>query len=344
MLSLECRHKDFKGEGTRMAIIDYGFYPHQALKGVKGCQIYKDENELIRCDSLQRSTIADVYTQSTCYYSHATAVAGIAVGKQVYDNEGKYCLYPGGVAPEAELTMITIPPEITTVSKYLGVALKLIIDCDLNFDVVSISLHTHEQRSIEGSEFDDSATLFEQNEVRQYIRKLKDKGMIVIAAAGNKGDTTNDPEFPANFKEVVISIGSLNSYGKVSDFSKEKRTELFCYGEVHAPWFVHKNCVQQPCSEQQLPYESACQLEFLRGTSMAVPAIAGLICLMIQHARSCDEQYCRKNNISDNHDCEDALRHKDKLLKVFENPHIVIEPLNFFFLKDRSSILQLLNR
>ena len=84
---------------------------------------------------------------------------------------------------------------------------------------------------------------------------------ILLAAAGNKGN--NDPvDFPAGHP-AVISVGSLNTYSKVSEFSAENPVLISI--TVGNNWhFSHPN--------QKL-------LKFSMGTSIATPGIAGLVCL-----------------------------------------------------------------
>ena len=65
------------------------------------------------------------------------------------------------------------------------------------------------------------------------VKAATDKGILIIAAAGNQGESGMDTvEYPAAFPEVV-AVGSVDAQGEVSDFSaKGEEMELVAPGEA----------------------------------------------------------------------------------------------------------------
>lgn len=65
------------------------------------------------------------------------------------------------------------------------------------------------------------------------IRQAADKGILIIAAAGNGGEKDGDTvEYPAAFPEV-LAVGSVNAQGTVSEFSAQgESVELVAPGEA----------------------------------------------------------------------------------------------------------------
>ena len=90
------------------------------------------------------------------------------------------------------------------------------------------------------------------------IRELKNT--ITVAAAGNHGSSTR-PSPSTNL--LVISTGSMSCRNSTSYFSPID-ADVYCYGEV-----VVLNSDGTSTSKS-------------RGTSLAAPAVAGLVCLILQ--------------------------------------------------------------
>ena len=92
--------------------------------------------------------------------------------------------------------------------------------------------------------------------------------------------------------------------------------DLYCYGEVRAPCYTTVSKLPDGS-----PYPNYKLLQDVSGSSFAAPAIAGLICLMMQHAKKCgrENKYSKKKKILN------AIRTKGK------KGHLVTEvPLDFF--------------
>ena len=104
--------------------------------------------------------------------------------------------------------------------------------------------------------------------LQEAVEKAIDRGVIVVAAAGNDG--MDMPSYPASY-EGVISVGSVNSDKKLSGFSTYgASTDVVAPGEdIYAPSYV---------ATKETTFER------LSGTSMASPAVAGSCSIAIIQA------------------------------------------------------------
>ena len=231
--------KEINGSGLKIAIIDIS----QANQN-QGIQL--DHNAFDKPDDCTiEPKVVSSSTKNTC---HALTCTAVAVGEPYHkaylkcDKEVKRTDYPGGVAPRAKATVFLV--DFT--SKSINEALDMIKAGD--FDVVSMSF---------GGQHDDA-------EIAKRLDALKDK-TVLVAAAGNVGNN-NPVSFPARHP-AVISVGSLNTYFKVSEFSAENPgVDIYYCGEQLAP-----------CSNPN----NKKLLKFSTGTSIATPGIAGLVCLLL---------------------------------------------------------------
>lgn len=83
-------------------------------------------------------------------------------------------------------------------------------------------------------------TLAESQILHDMIRKAYDKGILMVAAAGNGGEATGSTvEYPAAYSEV-LGVGAVNQKMEISDFSsKGKEVDLVAPGEnipITVPW------------------------------------------------------------------------------------------------------------
>ena len=114
-------------------------------------------------------------------------------------------------------------------------------------------------------------------------------GVILVAAAGNEGDSDNSINYPGGYPSV-ISVASVNNNGKLSSFSQHGTGRA----DVAAPggFVIYQNQEYMPnilsttyCKSQMLRLfglnlVNGQYYDGMQGTSMATPIVAGLCGLM----------------------------------------------------------------
>ena len=156
---------------------------------------------------------------------------------------------PSGVAPNAHLILYRVAEGDHCYNDAVLVALddvKARTERGIKIDVVSIS-------------YDFGETYKE--EMYRKIKILTENGVVVIAAAGNRGHYQAHASIPALF-DNVISVGALDRNGFESKFNSCGRIDVFAPGE-------------------DIPTPSS---GIIWGTSFAAPAISGLVSLLKQFA------------------------------------------------------------
>ena len=263
--NLEKWRENLKGEGITIAILDTGIYrSHDA---------FKPDNEFVpKISALSKNFCNGDEDDINDEDGHGTACAGIAAGMP-------FIGYLGGVAPGAQLIVckvvvkrdeVKIKIKIKTILK----ALKYLEEVSKRntINVVSMSLGFPEA---------DNPTLNQQKNMRDLrttIKRLQNMGIICVAAAGNGGThPENHPVFsPAKF-DCTIAVGAHDTLWhryKCSPSSPE--VDFTTLGE--------EVCIPKKDEEKGLGYMS--------GTSMATPAVAGLIACIVRM----QQQYMRKEN------------------------------------------------
>jgi serine protease len=58
----------------------------------------------------------------------------------------------------------------------------------------------------------------ESSAERDSLNALADKGILLVAAAGNSGNADNPVEYPAAY-DAVMGVAALNRQGRIADFS-----------------------------------------------------------------------------------------------------------------------------
>ena len=238
-------HKYTKGTGITVAVLDTGYAPHTDL----------EENILsgINC-SANPSTFDR--------QGHGTHVAGIVAASA--NGIGVV-----GVAPEAKIVPIKVLNDDGRANFFqIGAGLRAAIDAGV--DIINMSL---------GSPAEPPAS------IHRLIKEATDKGIIVIAAAGNDGGQVN---YPARYDEV-IAVAAIDHNGDMARFSS--RGDQI---DVGAPGVGI--------------YSTYCdnQYAILQGTSQAAPFVAGVCALILSWYRANPDKGVVGNYV-------DMLRELDKV-------------------------------
>ncbi|MED1642985.1 Ig-like domain-containing protein, partial [Brevibacillus agri] len=128
------------------------------------------------------------------HHGHGTAVAGVIAGK---DNDFGIV----GVAPEADIYAIKVLDKKGH-GTYSGMIQGIEWAIQNKLNIISISA---------GGYIDSRA-------LRDQIKRANDHGLLVIAAAGNRGIGEETELFPAQYAEV-LSVGAIDRENQRADFS-----------------------------------------------------------------------------------------------------------------------------
>lgn len=254
--NLERLHEDndIDGRGTTIAVIDSGInYTHPAFKG-KIIAIKNFVTEEI--DNIDCAIDSD---------GHGTHCAAIAVGNSFYcplnasDPESPCMKVPPGVAPGAKLVICKV---VRTESG----------DVDSDAFLASLQwlkeLHTSGKQHIDVVSISLASTYYSHKRA-QVISDLSSLGVIVVCCASNVGRLRMQPiAFPARLGNVLC-IGAHDENGKPTSFSPVGR-ELDFLSPGDNLWGAGPGTVG--------PFAMDCA----SGTSCATPAVAGLVCLVLQ--------------------------------------------------------------
>lgn len=221
-------HKLTKGAGITVAVIDTGYAVHPDLEG----------NVLPAID------LTGDNTNGVDGNGHGTHVAGIIAAAE--NDIGII-----GVAPQAKI----LPIKVLDNGGHGGfpnIELGIRAAIAANVDIINLSL---------GAPFTPPSTLYAA------VREAYEKGIVIVAAAGNDSSAVN---WPAKFDEV-IAVAALDKDGKMARFSSRGP-------EVDAG---------APGVDIYSTYLNS-QYALLKGTSQAAPFIAGCVALI--------KSWCLLNN------------------------------------------------
>lgn len=156
-----------------------------------------------------------------------------------------------GFAPEADLLVGKVLGDDGSGTS-TGVANGIYWAIEQKADIISMSL---------GSSSPDRA-------IHDAIKAALAKGIFVIAASGNEGPSLDSVGYPAAWPGV-ISVGAIDRNRKVANFSSRgDRVDIVAPGDKILSCWPPKN------------------LSVLSGTSMATPAVSGIVALCLAKHRS----------------------------------------------------------
>lgn len=227
---------------------------------------------------------------------HGTAIAGIIAGKKVKDRNCQ------GINQNVELYSIKVMESDNTASLSRVVeAIYKAIEYDV--DIINMSFGTTVNSKI----------------LHQAIRKAKKAGILIIAAAGNRGNIDGRVEYPAAYEEVM-AVGSVDSNGEISDDSSfEEKIDVLAPGEL-------------------IKTTTNFGLETVfSGTSMAAPHVVGIASVLWQkdESKSADfirgliestgKEICKNGNKYKVVDLKYALSKYDEYEKNYLNKSYVVK-------------------
>jgi major intracellular serine protease len=225
--------KGFKGKGITIAVLDTGCdLEHPDLQGrVIGKRNFTDD------DNGDPAIVTDKN-------GHGTHVAGtIAASK---NNVGVT-----GVAPETDLLIVKVLGGQNGSGAYEWIVNGIQYAIDQKVDIISMSLGGPQ----------DHKPLYEA------IKKAVSKGISVVCAAGNEGDSndsTDELSYPACYNEV-ISVGAIDLKRNSSYFTNSNNeVDLVAPGENILSTYPGQKYAK------------------LSGTSMATPHTSGALALIKQ--------------------------------------------------------------
>jgi serine protease AprX len=223
-------------------------------------------------------------TTATDGYGHGTDVAGIIAGdgNNLPDSDPLKGAYTG-VAPGANLVSIKVSDDqgnATVLDVIYGLQFAIDHQSDYNIRVVNMSLDSSTPQSYRTDPLDAAA------------EAAWNHGIVVVAAAGNRGTAADAVQYaPAN-DPYVITVGGADENGTadpgddvVASWSSRGTTQDgFQKPDLYAPG-AHIISVLAPNSlfaRECLPCQIGGQYIRTSGTSMAAPVISGLVADLVQ--------------------------------------------------------------
>jgi subtilisin len=239
----------YTGKGVVVAVIDTGVdYNHEDLKNniwtntkeIAGNGIDDDGNGYI--DDNYGWNFADKNNNTLDNNGHGTHVSGTIAGEN--NNYGVT-----GIAYDAKIMPVKVLNESGSGS-YSSISKGIRYAVDNGANVINLSLGgTSSNRTLESA-----------------INYASSKGVIVVMAAGNDGESS--PDYPARYaSKAGIAVGAVDKNNNMADFSNRSGTNQISY--VTAPGVKVYSSVP---NNQYATYS---------GTSMATPHVAGVVALML---------------------------------------------------------------
>ncbi len=213
-----------RGEGIKVAVLDTGIaFEHPDLRDA-----IADAKDFTN----SRSGPADVQ-------GHGTHCAGTIAARQ--NSTGVI-----GVAPECKLLVGKVLGDNGSGSSN-SVAAGVRWAADAGANLISMSL---------GSSMDSP-------DIYQAIKEVTDRGVFVIAAAGNEGPQLGTVGYPGRYEEV-IAVGAIDRRKGIARFSSRgPQVDIVAPGDEILSTYPPRNLAK------------------LSGTSMATPLVAGVVALML---------------------------------------------------------------
>jgi serine protease AprX len=215
-------------------------------------------------------------------YGHGTHVAGIIAGNGTYRSDSLRNKYVG-VAPDANLVSVKVSDdqgEATVLDAIYGLQFAVDHKDAFNIRVVNLSLESTVAESYRTDPLDAAA------EAAWF------KGIVVVAAAGNRGSASDAVSYAPGNDPYVISAGAVDDMGtkKVTDdtladwSSRGVTQDGFSKPEVIAPGAHIVSTLAPKSAFTTLCKSCIVSGQYFRvgGTSMSAPMVAGAAALLLQ--------------------------------------------------------------
>jgi serine protease AprX len=197
--ALDAYQAGWTGKGVGVALIDTGVTPVRGL----------DTGNVINGPDLSFDS-QDPSTANVDGFGHGTHLASIIAGRDAVGTPSSYAA-PGnfhGVAPDANLVNVKVGAangdvDVSQVIAAIDWVVQHRKDNAMNIRVINLSYGTD---SIQDSLLDPLAYA---------VENAWKNGIVVVAAGGNEGDTTQNLANPASDPHV-LAVGAVDSAGTVS--------------------------------------------------------------------------------------------------------------------------------
>ncbi|MCX4028452.1 S8 family serine peptidase [Endozoicomonas sp. SM1973] len=254
----------YSGKGITVAVIDSGINStHPQLRHVTRHYCFSENWD--KENNYKKASCQNNYHGSNNPADHGTHVAGIIAAKPLSGGA------PTGVAPQADIVNLRVLHQANNGSNFdIAAALKAI---DSNPELQDVKIINMSLGSRSFSSWSCVPPTGPAREIKKYINKLTQKGIIVVAASGNEGFSVFK-DFPACL-DNVIAVGAYKENMENKETIAEQ--QRFAHTEVLAPGY---NIISTNENFDLMDKDSLSKID--SGTSMATPAVAGCIALMAE--------------------------------------------------------------
>jgi serine protease AprX len=213
-------------------------------------------------------------------YGHGTHVAGVAAGDGS-KSLGRYM----GIAPKAKIISIKVGnfnegPRLSDVIQ--GFEFVLAHRAKHNIRIANLSFTSSLPES------------YLTSPLAAAVEQLWFRGIVVVAAQGNRGSALYSVDHPPANDPFVISVGAISDNGTLDagdDFLKEWSSrgvtrEGFAKPELVAPGsrLIATMGTKRAILYEQYPENRVGEHYFrMGGTSVAAPVVSGVVALMLEH-------------------------------------------------------------
>lgn len=228
-------NKGFKGQGICVAVLDTGIAPHPEFKGqVVG---FYDAVHGVKFP----------YDDS----GHGTHVCGVIAGRQI------------GMAPKAKLLVWKIlDKKGDGTVKNSMTAFRWILENKEKYRIRIVNI---------SAGMTGEPTSLDEARILSGVEALWDAGLVVVAAAGNKGPGAGTVTTPG-ISPKIITVGSLPGGPNQNEYSGRGPTkDCVCKPDLLAPGSHIYSCNAAYYNGKRVPYVAK------SGTSMATPVVSGAI-------------------------------------------------------------------